>query len=74
MADPKKVSGFSFLMSRHLDPPAEEIDLMTNIVTAHACEKPHEELCSTPEHRHGGGRDVGKTECLRQMQIQVGHG
>ena len=69
MADPKKVSGFSFLMTRHLNPREKEIDLMTNNITAHACEKPHSELCSTSEHRYGGGRDVGEKECLRQMQI-----
>ena len=70
MADPKKVSGFSFLMSRHLDPPRGRNRFNDKyIVTAHACEKPHEELCATPEQRYGGGRDLGKPECLRQMQI-----
>ena len=69
MADPKKVSGFSYLMTRHLDVPVKEIDLMTNIVTGHACERSHDAICSDPKNRRGGGKDVGKTECLRQLQI-----
>ena len=69
MADPKKVSGFSYLMSRHLDLPEEEEDLMSHILTEHACEKSHDEICSDPENRYGGGRDLGKPECIRQMQI-----
>ena len=69
MADPKKVSGFSSLMSRHLDLPPEEDNLMSHILSEHTCEKPHEEICSIPENRYGGGRDLGKPECVRQMQI-----
>ena len=71
MADPRKTSGFSRLLTRHLEDVEEhpDDDLMTRIITNKGCHRSHATWCAKKENRYGGGRDQGEAECLRQMQI-----
>ena len=71
MADPRKTSGFSKLLTRHLEDVVDlpEDDLMTRMITNKGCHKSHSSHCAVKENRYGGGKDLGEQECLRQLQI-----